>query len=52
MDIDNNTSIFLNQNQFNLSFIYSFFQTFILILIFISELGSDNFFILIDYKKR
>ena len=50
MDIDKNTSIFLNQNQFNLSFIYSFFQTFI--LIFISELGGDNFFLLIDYKKK
>ena len=50
MDIDNNTSIFLNQNQLNLSFIYSFFQTFI--LIFISELGGDNFFLLIDYKKK
>ena len=48
--MDNDISISLNKNQFNLSFIYSFFQTFL--LIFISGLGSDSFFLLVYYQKK
>ena len=50
MEVDNVSSNSINQNQFNLSFIYSFFKKFVLILI--EELGINSFFILIFYQNK